>query len=443
MRKIRLYGKLAKFVGARVLEADINTAAEAVRFLVANFPGVEEHMNDQYYRVVTHVALSKEELHLATSSKTIKIIPVIQGAGAVGRIILGVLLIAVALFVPVGALLAPALFGLGASLVLGGVAQLLTPVPKVAQGQDSVKDPRRSYNFSGIQQTSRAGTPVPIVYGKTLVGSVVISAGVSSDAPANFTDTQKQFINFQPPVYGIAEWNQPLLATGAPTDDPCLAPPPKCEQEENYIQWFRIDPTVGTPVAIPGANSVEYTVQAEDMGKQLLFRLYNKDCSMTESLITPTVPIAPEAFQYYRVFGWQIPNGVTDWIPMSLGYPYYYLPFGESCNAKVGGRPGNRPWFGGGGLLTTPTCNIGGVVAEIYIAYANPELAGQSVAAILGRWIGSYGPGSPYDTGPAYCFEFSNDGVNPAPGLPRYNDVLTMGPEGVAGILCPEQPVNP
>ena len=72
------------------------------------------------------------------------------------------------------------LFGLGATLVLGGVAQLLTPVPRVPTGPDSNQDPRKSYSFSGVQQTSRAGVPVPIVYGQTLVGSVVISAGIDT-----------------------------------------------------------------------------------------------------------------------------------------------------------------------------------------------------------------------------------------------------------------------
>jgi predicted phage tail protein len=72
--------------------------------------------------------------------------------------------------------------GVGASLVLGGVAQLLTPVPKVPQGaaSNTDQDPRKSYSFSGIQQTSRQGVPVPVVYGETLVGSVVISAGVDT-----------------------------------------------------------------------------------------------------------------------------------------------------------------------------------------------------------------------------------------------------------------------
>jgi predicted phage tail protein len=58
---------------------------------------------------------------------------------------------------------------------LGGVAQLLTPTPKISQDEG---DPRKSFSFSGIQNTNRAGVPVPVVYGETLVGSVVISAGI-------------------------------------------------------------------------------------------------------------------------------------------------------------------------------------------------------------------------------------------------------------------------
>ena len=187
LQKIRVYGRLAKFLGRRVFHADVANAAEAVRFLLANFPQMEKHMADQHYRVsVGSYDLSEDELHDPAGQQQIKIVPVLAGAGAVGRIIAGVALIALASLVGLGAIAGVALntivFGVGASLVLGGVAQLLTPVPKIPQGaaSNTDQDPRKSYSFSGIQQTSRQGTPVPLVYGETLVGSVVISAGIDT-----------------------------------------------------------------------------------------------------------------------------------------------------------------------------------------------------------------------------------------------------------------------
>ena len=193
LRKIKLYGKLAKFIGHRVLEADVATAAEAVRFLVANWPEVERHMADQHYRVsVGTYDIDLEELHHPAGAAPISFVPVVAGAGAAGRIIAGIALIALAIAVPglgaaAGAKAAATIFGtgfsslalsvgfLGASLVIGGVAQLLTPTPKISNDEG---DPRKSFSFSGIQNTSRAGVPVPVVYGETLVGSVVISAGI-------------------------------------------------------------------------------------------------------------------------------------------------------------------------------------------------------------------------------------------------------------------------
>jgi predicted phage tail protein len=184
LRKIKLYGKLAKFIGHRVLEADVASAAEAVRFLLANWPELESHMSDQHYRVsIGTYDLAAAELHDPAGAAPISFVPVVAGAGAVGRIIAGVALIVLASVVTFGTLggvfaagaLNAAVFGLGASLVLGGIAQLLTPTPTTSKDE---ADPRKSFSFSGIQNTSRAGVPVPVVYGETLVGSVVVSAGI-------------------------------------------------------------------------------------------------------------------------------------------------------------------------------------------------------------------------------------------------------------------------
>jgi predicted phage tail protein len=193
LRTIRIYGRLAKFLKRRKFEAEVSSAAEAVRFLLANFPQLERHMADQHYRVsVGSYDLAESELHDPAGQQDIKIVPVVAGAGAVGRIIAGVALIGLSILTAgatIGLLglaaplaISPILVGIGASLVLGGVAQLLTPVPRLPQGaaNNTDQDPRKSYSFSGIQNTSRQGLPVPIVYGETLVGSVVISAGVDT-----------------------------------------------------------------------------------------------------------------------------------------------------------------------------------------------------------------------------------------------------------------------
>jgi predicted phage tail protein len=208
MRVIRIYGRLAKFLKRRTFRAEVASAAEAIRFLLANFPQVEKHMADQHYRVsIGARALDAEELHEPAGGSDIAIVPVIGGAGAVGRIVAGVALVALAsvvTFGTVGGLFAAGalnsmVFGVGASLALGGVAQLLTPVPRIAgpgatamsgagasanAAKADDNDPRKNYSFSGIQNTSRAGVPVPVIFGEVIVGSVVISAAIDVDQVA-------------------------------------------------------------------------------------------------------------------------------------------------------------------------------------------------------------------------------------------------------------------
>ena len=67
---------------------------------------------------------------------------------------------------------------IGIALALGGLSQMLTPVEVVPEND---QDPRRSFNFSGIQNTSRAGVAVPVIYGTVLTGSIVVSAGIENE----------------------------------------------------------------------------------------------------------------------------------------------------------------------------------------------------------------------------------------------------------------------
>jgi predicted phage tail protein len=218
-REVKVYGPLAKFVGQRRFLAEISSAGEAIRMLLANFPGLERHMADQHYKVIVDGYDSDLEELNHPASQTIKIVPVLGGAGGgTGKILAGVALVAAAIiFAPaaggflgiggsgaataatgftMGAVASQVVGAIGLSLVLGGVSQLLSPTPQIGQigparqslggGRNTTTegtemDPQESYSFSGIQNTSRMGLPVPLVYGETIVGSVVISAGIDVD----------------------------------------------------------------------------------------------------------------------------------------------------------------------------------------------------------------------------------------------------------------------
>jgi len=198
LRKLKLYGELAEFIGHKEFEIKVHNVSQAVSFLIHNFPEIESYMNPKYYQVkVGSYDIDENELGYPIGQEDIHFIPVISGAGrGIGKILLGAVLIGAAFFVPQGlalskgigtgfgfakaGALAKGLVYVGASLVLQGVSEMLFPLPE-PQKFSSEEDPQLSFNFSGVQNTSRAGTPFPIVYGEIITGSVVISAAIDTN----------------------------------------------------------------------------------------------------------------------------------------------------------------------------------------------------------------------------------------------------------------------
>lgn len=189
MKTVILLGELGKRYGRRH-QLDVKSAAEAVRALMANFQDFAAFVSSSQERNVGYKVLSlrdelgEDELH-NPAGRTITIAPVVAGAGGVvGKILAGVALIAAAVLVPgLGAValfgtttLASVAFGVGLSLALGGVAQMLAPTPPSSGPQDE-QEP--SYVFDGAVNTTSQGYPVPVGYGRMMVGSAVISAGIS------------------------------------------------------------------------------------------------------------------------------------------------------------------------------------------------------------------------------------------------------------------------
>lgn len=183
VRTIRLYGYLgAKF--GRVHRYVCDSPAAAFRALMAMVPGFREDLMASTDRGVRYAVFAGrrnlggvDDLPYPCGQDEIRIAPVVQGRkGGLFQTLLGVAIIAAVAFSPAGFLSAPlasGLFGLGASLALGGISQMISR-------SASTGSTRESSYISGANDTNPQGGPVPLLYGRRLVISPVISSGISS-----------------------------------------------------------------------------------------------------------------------------------------------------------------------------------------------------------------------------------------------------------------------
>ena len=229
LKTIKVYGRLRKFLGSSYFEAAVSSPAEAIRFLMCNFPEVEAHMNQQYYKVkMNNIDVSLDFLSMKGQGD-IQIIPIATGSipavaavvGGIGSaatavvgtatavagaaittaatvgsaVVSGVGAVAAGVGAVAGAVSAIPVVGniataVATNLVIDGVTSLIAPTPAPFESPSSIGaseadgslDPQaaNSYSFSGIQNVSISGVCVPIIYGEVFTGSVVISSGIDT-----------------------------------------------------------------------------------------------------------------------------------------------------------------------------------------------------------------------------------------------------------------------
>jgi len=229
LKTIKVYGRLRKFLGSSYFEAAVSSPAEAIRFLMCNFPEVEAHMSQQYYKVkMNDIDVSLDFLSMKGQGD-IQIIPIATGSvpfvaavvggigsaataavGAVsavagaaittaasvgGAVATGIGAVASAVGTVAGAVSSIPVVGniataVATNLVIDGVTSLIAPTPAPFESPSSIGaseadgslDPQatNSYSFSGIQNVSISGVCVPIIYGQVFTGSVVISSGIDT-----------------------------------------------------------------------------------------------------------------------------------------------------------------------------------------------------------------------------------------------------------------------
>lgn len=195
LRTVRLYGRLGTQFG-RVHRLAVLSPAEAVHALCATVPGFErEFLADgaRYAVFLGRRNLSETDVLHVVADEDIRIAPILQGSkrGGLFQTVLGAALIASVFMFPATAAVTvtgkltvgTVAFGMGVSLALGGIVQMLSPQQRGLSTRDNPEN-GASYSFNGPVNMTAQGNCVPVLYGEMMVGSAVVSAGIYSEDQA-------------------------------------------------------------------------------------------------------------------------------------------------------------------------------------------------------------------------------------------------------------------
>lgn len=190
MVNVRFYGSLKQF--GSDFRLDCQTTAEVIHALTSQIPKLRQFIQQGLFTVrvgrdyFDNRYLEKGLIQKLKDDSTVHFTPTLKGSkrGGLFGVITGVALIAGALalgplgFSVIGANAAWMVGGLGASMLLGGVAQMLTKMPSMSTGKDAEK--KQSTSFSNLSNMAAQGRPMPLAYGRIRVGSLIISQGVET-----------------------------------------------------------------------------------------------------------------------------------------------------------------------------------------------------------------------------------------------------------------------
>lgn len=225
MQRVRLLGELGERFGAEHTYYNLRTPADAIKLLCINKPEFKDFLlkseeNGIGYQVLQGgQEFGYEELLLPFGEKDLVITPVVSGSGdgftnvltGIGLVLAAIVLgPAVGGFLGLGMGVGGSLFGataagivggVGLSLAIGGVAQLISPQAQVptlggfsggfagdstrmgsrnrTNGPESVTsgiDGQQSYAYTGAANTVGVGATVPLAYGKVLIGSHLLKS---------------------------------------------------------------------------------------------------------------------------------------------------------------------------------------------------------------------------------------------------------------------------
>ena len=200
MRTFVLHGAMRKKYGKQY-EMDCTNIPSGIRGIDAQVEGFRQDLIGGRFKIVVDgkvFTAAQVQMELG-DKKEIHITPVLEGSGGWGKAIIGAVIIGFAIVASGGTLAAPlagmtgtafSLGGaavtwgtvaqIGAAVALSGVAQILSPAPMTGNPLDAAAE-RPSFIFNGTTNVSEQGGPMPVLYGRFRIGSVVGSVDISTE----------------------------------------------------------------------------------------------------------------------------------------------------------------------------------------------------------------------------------------------------------------------
>lgn len=193
LKTMRLKGLMAKKFGA-VHKYHVADLRELLRAMCSQVPGFKKYVSNAHLNGIRFAFFSGkdniglQEFDMSSSATEFEMEPIIEGSkrGGVLQVVIGAVALVAAYFTAgasfavlgvTASTVTTALTGLGLSMALGGVVQMLTPQPKYNIGASSSTDNKPNYAFGAPVNTVAMGYPIPLLYGTREIGGAIISAG--------------------------------------------------------------------------------------------------------------------------------------------------------------------------------------------------------------------------------------------------------------------------
>lgn len=178
MTTVYFYGSLQKY--GKSFEVEASTIKKAVNIIAVQIAGLKKELFEGKWKISRGKEFISESALELNPGDEVHVYPSMHGAaGGTTQIIVGAILITAGILAPVEPGTKAYLISSGIGMMLGGVISMFTKIPGSEYNKKEKADQAPSFLFNGATNTSTQGLPIPVVLGECVVGSVIISAGLS------------------------------------------------------------------------------------------------------------------------------------------------------------------------------------------------------------------------------------------------------------------------